>query len=196
VLASTSLAPRGGPPWSFSLHYDPGRLQDKRRYALRARIEADGRLLFTSTDHIPAFDRNDSSPVNIQVTPVGGGRTPPAPDVSLTDTYWKLTQIDSEPATLGAGGREVHMVLTSEGARLRGFSGCNRFTGSYELGGRRLRFGQLASTRMACVEGMEQEQRFLTLLAGAVRYIITGNVMSLYDGGGQLILRFRAVALT
>ena len=87
------------------------------------------------------------------------------------------------------------MVLATEGARLHGFSGCNRFTGSYELNQEYLHLSQLASTRMACVEGMELEQRFLTLLAGVLRYTITGEDMALYDSGERLILRFRAIAL-
>jgi len=201
VIATTRIVPQGGPPWTFSLAYDPGKLHDRGRYVLRARIEADGRLLFISTRQIPAFDENAGSPVDILVSRVG--RTPPdgrtsahTPDVSLTDTYWKLTEIDGQPAALGAGERELHLVLTSEeGVRVRGFSGCNRFTGSYELNEDQLRFKALAVTRMACREGMEQEQRFLEALGGVVRFTVSGDSLALYTGDERLILRFRAIAL-
>lgn len=56
---------------------------------------------------------------------------------------------------------EVHMVLVTEGNRVRRFAGCKRFMGTYELKEGQLQFRPLASTRMACMEGMEQEQRFL-----------------------------------
>jgi putative lipoprotein len=200
VIATTSLGPQGGPPWAFSLAYDPQKLHGRGRYVLRARIEADGRLLFINTEQIPAFDRDAGPPVKILVSRVGGapeGRRTSAslPDVSLTDTYWKLTEIDGQAAVLGAGGREPHMVLTSEGGQVRGFSGCNRFMGSYQQIESQLRFKPLAATQMACLEGMEQEQRFLEALGEVVRFTINGDSLTLYTGDERLLLRFKAIAL-
>jgi hypothetical protein len=98
---------------------------------LRARIEVEDQLMFINTRQIPAFDREAGAPTQILVSrvgerPLGGSTSTPIPNVSLTDTYWKLTEIDGQPAILGAGRRELHMVLNSEGAHVRGFSGCNR----------------------------------------------------------------------
>ena len=87
------------------------------------------------------------------------------------------------------------MVLTSEGDHVRGFSGCNRFTGDYERNESTLRFKPLAATRMACLEGMQQEQRFLGLLGEVARFTISGDSLALYSGDERLILRFEAVAL-
>ena len=200
VIASTSLVPEGGPPWSFSLEYDPRRLHGHGRYVLRARIEADGQLLFINTRQIPAFDSAAGSPVEIRVSRVGGtppgeNTSAPTPDVSLTDTYWKLTEIDGQPAALGAGGRELHLVLASEGVRIHGFSGCNRFTGNYVLSESQLRLTPLATTRMACREGMEQEQRFLDALGAVIRFSIRGDSLTFYTGDERRILRFHAIAL-
>ena len=89
----------------------------------------------------------------------------------------------------------LNMVLTSEGLGLRGFFGCNRFTGSYELNDSQLHFSPLAATRMACMEGMEQEQRFLKSLTEAVRFTISGDSLALYSNDVRLVLRFKAVAL-
>jgi putative lipoprotein len=200
VIATTRIVAQGGPPWTFSLAYDPRKLHDRGRYVLRARIEVDGQLIFTSTQGIPAFDREAGAPIAIRVSRVGertpgGSAAAPIPGAGLTDSYWRLTEIDGEPAILGAGQRELHMVLTSAGNHVRGFSGCNRFTGDYERKESQLRFKPLAATRMACLEGMEQEQRFLGLLGGVVRFTISGDSMALYSGDGRLILRFEAVAL-
>jgi putative lipoprotein len=200
VIATTSIVPEGGPPWAFSLAYDPRRLHDRGRYVLRARIEADGQLLFITTRQIPAFDREAGAPVEILVsrvggTPPSGRKSAPVPDASLTDTYWRLIEIDGQPATLGAGQRELHMVLTSAGNHVRGFSGCNRFTGDYERNKSQLRFKPLAATRMACLEGMDLEQHFLESLGEVVRFTLSGDSMALYSGDGRLILRFEAVAL-
>ena len=48
---------------------------------------------------------------------------------------------------------------------------------------------------MASLEGMEQEQRFLTSLGEVVRFTISGDSLALYSGDERLILRFEAVAL-
>ena len=200
LIATTRFAPEAGQPWVFSLEYDPAKLHDKGRYVLRARIEAEGRLLFTSTEHIPAFDRNPEEPMKIVVSQIAsrpaGGNVPPAkPDASLTNTYWKLIELNGQPAALGAGNRELHMVLTTEGDRVKGFSGCNKFTGNYQRRDDQLHFKPLASTRMACISGMGQEKRFLDVLGNVVRYALIGESLSLYDRHDQLILRFESVYL-
>ena len=117
------------------------------------------------------------------------------PDASLTETYWKLTQLGGQPAALGAGQRELHLVLTAGGNRARGFSGCNTFTGSYERNDTQLRVGPLASTGKACLDGMELERRFLDALAVTARYTIRGDRLELFDAAGQPILAFDAVYL-
>ena len=198
VIATTRFAPEGGPPWMFSLEYDPHRLQDKGRYVLRARIEADGRLLFINTESIPAFEDNAGAPVQVLVSRVGrgrGGEGAKIPDASLTETYWKLIELGGQAAVVGAGGREPHMLLASDGSRVHGFSGCNRFTGSYRRTDGQLSFTRLASTRTACMEGMEQEQRFLDALGRTSRFTIRGDQLTLDSADAQPSMRFVAVAL-
>lgn len=58
VIATTRFAPKGGPPWEFGLPYDPAKIHPKRRYTLRGRIEANDRLLFINTEHIPIFENS------------------------------------------------------------------------------------------------------------------------------------------
>jgi putative lipoprotein len=64
VLATVQLTSRGGPPYAFAIDYDPGRIDKRRRYALRASISVGDSLMFTSTDYIDAFSGN---PVEILV---------------------------------------------------------------------------------------------------------------------------------
>ena len=72
LIAETRFTPKGGPPFPFTLSYDPARTHDKGRYALRARILVSDKLMFTSTEHIPAFDRDLEKPVEILVSRVVG----------------------------------------------------------------------------------------------------------------------------
>ena len=45
----------GQGPFPFRLVYDPAAIDDRMTYGLRARIEQDGKLMFTSTEHIDPF---------------------------------------------------------------------------------------------------------------------------------------------
>lgn len=117
------------------------------------------------------------------------------PDVSLANTYWKLTEINGRTAVPGAGEKELSMILTTENHRMRGFAGCNRFTGTYAAGDGGLKIGPLAVERKACAEAMEQEQRFLEALERTARFTISGDHLALYSGDEKPILRFVAVYL-
>lgn len=199
-IAETSFRPQGGPPWDFTLEYDPEKIHDRGRYAIRARIEVNGQLMFTSTEQIPAFDQEPGTPVKILVYMVPGFRkndtgSSSKPDAGLTNTYWKLAELNGEPAALGAGERELHMVLIEEDNRVRGFSGCNQFTGGYTIEESQMKFSQMASTLMACMDGTEQEQRFLAVLKETDRFEISGEELSLFGSDNQLLLRFEAVYL-
>jgi putative lipoprotein len=56
------------PPYAFRLVYDPSVINERMTYGLRARIEMDGKLLFTSTEHIDPFGGEPGEPVRIMVT--------------------------------------------------------------------------------------------------------------------------------
>jgi putative lipoprotein len=69
VLEAVTLPGQPGPPYPFSLSYDAARIDPRMRYALRATISAQGRLLFTTTEYIDPFA---VSPVEILVYRVAG----------------------------------------------------------------------------------------------------------------------------
>src|SRR5471032_802817 len=89
----------------------------------------------------------------------------PAATQLLGDTQWQLASwanadgktrpVPSNPAGAVAGsadGAPITLNFSTQGGQRKanGFSGCNRFTGTYDLAGGELSFGPLASTRMAC----------------------------------------------
>ncbi len=83
---------------------------------------------------------------------------------AIIDQEWQVAEIDKQ--TVIEPGK-LTLILTKAG-KLAGFSGCNRFGGSYTLEGEQLSIQQnLFSTRMACLNDalMEQETRYLQLLA-------------------------------
>lgn len=62
----------GAGPYSFRLVYDPAAIDERMTYGLRARIEHDGKLMFTSTEHIDPFAGEPGEPVRIMVSRTGG----------------------------------------------------------------------------------------------------------------------------
>jgi putative lipoprotein len=217
VIATTTFAAHGGPPFPFVLEYDPAQLTTRGRYAVRATIRAEGRLLFTSTEHIPALELDPGQPIVLSrvggrpaagepVEPViaadevPGRAAVPAPatppEVSLASTYWKLQELDGVAAPLGAGGSEAHLVLEQGTDVVRGFAGCNSFRGTYESSGSVLRFGPLATTRMMCLEGMDLEHALLSALESVVAFEVRGDRLTLADSAGTARIIMQAVALT
>lgn len=116
-------------------------------------------------------------------------------DSPLRNTYWKLVRLNGRPVEAAERQREPHLIFASHELRISGSGGCNRITGSITLDGNKLRFGQMASTRMACVSGMEQEDRFLRSLSTIERYKINGSHLTLLDKSGAAVAEFDAVAL-
>jgi len=71
VMAATRVSPAGQVPIAFELQIDASRADPRHTYAIRARIEEGGRLLWINTVHIPV--RLDGSDVlRVRVDQVGG----------------------------------------------------------------------------------------------------------------------------
>ena len=122
----------------------------------------------------------------------GDAVQPVSPSVmfGLVGTGWSLTQLDGQPAGVGAGGAAPTLLLTAADSHASGFAGCNRLTGSYQLVGDRLRFSQIATTRMFCAGGMSLEQRYLTALEATRAYRLIGRDLELV-GDGRVVARFQ-----
>lgn len=71
ILASQAGPVKGNVPLPFHLSYDPAQVKPGHRYAVSARIELDGKLLFINTEHHGVkLDGSDQQPVRIKVDPV------------------------------------------------------------------------------------------------------------------------------
>jgi heat shock protein HslJ/uncharacterized lipoprotein NlpE involved in copper resistance len=109
----------------------------------------------------------------------------------LIDTPWVLIELANEPVAAGAGEREATIRFMTEG-RVAGFSGCNRFNGSYTLEGRLLRLGSLAVTQMACADGAGVEAEYMKALEATRQFQIHRGTLDLLDAVGRNAARFRA----
>lgn len=70
-LGRVTLDGSEGPPFAFSIPYDPARIDPRGRYAVRARITLDGQLLFTSDTLHPVISGGHPDTVEIPLRQVG-----------------------------------------------------------------------------------------------------------------------------
>ncbi len=114
------------------------------------------------------------------------------PTTKLENTRWKLVELNDKPVTPVSDRQEAYLQLESKGKRLAGSGGCNRILGGYELTGDQIRFTKIASTRMACIKGMETEQEFLKALEATTGFKLSGRNLELY-GDGKLLAKLEAI---
>ncbi|MFZ8843775.1 META domain-containing protein [Thermoflexus sp.] len=116
----------------------------------------------------------------------GGGRSRPDP---LHGTSWNLISLEGTAPLPG-----TRITVTFDAGVIQGSSGCNRFSGAYEISGDRIAIHDVRSTLMACIkpEGvMDQEQKFLALLMSSEGYQIMDGRLQL-TRSGQVLLTFMA----
>ena len=110
----------------------------------------------------------------------------------LTGTDWRLV-------SLGPAGAEVNVVPGTtvtlkfgDDGRASGSTGCNSYSGTYEVRGDNLSFGRLISTRRACLDqnANEQEQRFLSFLEMASRFRLNSDRLTIFSDRGRNVLNF------
>jgi heat shock protein HslJ len=128
-------------------------------------------------------------------TPVAPTFTAPTAASSPTPVAIDLNQLYANPWTLVAYGDPANPTvvqgvtsLTAQFAAdgtLTGFGGCNNYSGTYQAGtDGTMQIGALATTQMACAEGMDQETAYLNALQTASSFSFTGQ--------GQLQIKYVA----
>lgn len=121
---------------------------------------------------------------------------PPASSkASLTNTYWKLVELDGARVTMTPEQeREVRITLDDNG-KVSGFTGCNRVMGGYTVAADVLRFTQLGGTRMMCPPpAMQLESAVLAHLNSVTGFRIEGEQLILLKDGAP-VARYESVYL-
>jgi len=184
------------PPIHFTIQYDPTQIQPNHIYAVRARISEGGRLLFTTDQRYQVLTQGHGSEIGVmmlrRVAGVTGSSDAPAVQLPLRETYWKLAQLEERLVTPADTQQEANLVFHSEGGRVTGSGGCNRLMGTYVADGSALHFNGVASTRMACMHGMEIETSFLATLEHVRSWKVTGQQLDLLDESDKVLARFMA----
>ncbi|HEX2463012.1 MAG TPA: META domain-containing protein [Thermoanaerobaculia bacterium] len=109
------------------------------------------------------------------------------PATTIEGVSWRLMEISSlDAATLDQSPRAIARFADG---RLRGFSGCNRFTGSYTLAGDRVTVGRQTHTVNKCADpAIDVETRLKQAFATPVRYsIVDGRLQCTSESGTKMV---------
>ena len=96
---------------------------------------------------------------------------------TLLSRDWRLVGLASSAAP-SATGPGASLRLDPD-QRATGFTGCNRFSASYQIEGDSIRFDGFRTTRRACTQGLEVETTFLRALEDARTYRVRGGELQL-----------------
>lgn len=114
----------------------------------------------------------------------------PAEGENLTRGQWDLTELGGLMVSDSLNQKPFIMFTAGVQNRVSGFSGCNRFSGSFELtGANGIRFSQMVSTKMAC-PSMDVETKFLDAVQSATNWTLNIDDLS-FSNGSNVTARFR-----
>ncbi len=182
--------------WPVAMEADNATLE--RAYG-QAKVAAGAPLLVTVEGRLEPRRRMDAEGTETSLIVERFVRTWPRETcgsmnaVTLEDTYWALLELNGKGIVVEVNDKAPFLELSSKKASAFGFGGCNRFFGTYQATARSLSFGAMGATRMACPEGMDQEQELFTVLAATTRYEIHGSKLLLF-ADTTVVARFEARA--
>lgn len=111
----------------------------------------------------------------------GSGFTTP----ELAGTRWVVTSIDGRAPI----GPAITADFSNDG-RVSGDAGCNGYSGPLIQDGRKVQFGELLSTRRACVDDgrQRQETRLLDIMQGSATLQLNRGRLTVRADEGYLVL--------
>lgn len=113
-------------------------------------------------------------------------------DLSLEGKTWNLTAFN-DGQNLVSVMPDAQISAEFKAGNISGTGGCNSYSGAFTQEGKKLSFGPLAATEMACLEPaglMEQEAAYLSALSKVASYSMTGNKLTLFDAAGLRLAEF------
>lgn len=130
------------------------------------------------------------------IPPCSAKTSPPSSE--LRHTKWVLVRWNLPPNARGEvrtrqipqgdNSNPIQITFESNGDRISGSTGCNRFTAQINEDARGFTFAQIASTKMACsLERMELEQDFLYELKDYRSIVRNGDQLLMIGANGEVL---------
>ena len=87
---------------------------------------------------------------------------------------------------------ELTIIFNDSLKTVSGYSGCNRFNGTYILDGSKIKFDQLVSTKMSCPEEKnEVESKMIEALADVNSFILEEETLTLMKNEKNMLTAFK-----
>jgi heat shock protein HslJ len=147
-------------------------------------------LAACSTSHRPPPPGPGTTEPPPVTVPIQRPRPSPAAAKSLAGTRWHLVRLEGHDVI---DGSKASLIISREG-RMGGNASCNTMFGHVTVDGRKIAFGQMGSTKMACVQDgvMEQERRYFAALKRAATWRIEGDTLYLTSLARKDVLVYEA----
>ncbi|MEX0284014.1 MAG: YbaY family lipoprotein [Paracoccaceae bacterium] len=174
-----------GVPTVFKLSFEPGQIDERHSYAVRADIRVDGQLMFTNTSAYPVLTRGAGATADIVVE-----RVNVAGQASILGTDWTVVSLGDQPLELD----RMPTISFSEDGAVGIFAGCNRYVGTFETDDGSFKLSDnMAGTLMACPPEIDEiERKFLDLMQSVSVVNNNGQVLTLSDADRVLLIRAKA----
>ena len=114
---------------------------------------------------------------------------------SFFNTYWRIDEIAGTAIVQDDSFRwEPHLLLLEDGSRYSLTVGCNLMRGGVSVDSEKVSFTSAASTMMACPPPIDElEQTIGKALGQVIRFVITGDSLTLMSEDGIVLVSLTAV---
>ncbi len=97
-----------------------------------------------------------------------------SPDAGWGRQRWVVVEMKGVPVQQSGSRRDAYINFEVIDKKFTGNGGCNQISGNYTLDKNTIRFGEVISTKMSCVD-IEFENVFMSTLSSIDRYEANGN---------------------
>lgn len=112
-----------------------------------------------------------------------------SPDAGWGQQNWVLVEMKGVPVQQSGGRRDAHLRFEVREKKFSGNGGCNQLSGNYTIDKSDIRFSEVISTKMSCVD-IDFENTFLSILNNIDRYEQRDNQL-LLKRKREILLVFR-----
>ena len=106
----------------------------------------------------------------------------------LYEKTWVLSYINGKKVEPGESGKTPQLQFSKADGKLTGNTGCNNLTGTFSISGDgAMKFGALATTRMACL-GPNLENVFTAVINRTNKFAVSNTLLLLYDNESLLAI--------
>lgn len=186
MIAKTKAKALNSSPIPFELKFDSQTLNlDNHHYALQAKITDGKKILFASTANNPVFTTAEND-TQIFVEMVSNSST--SENKQQLIGSWVINALNGAKPK---GQTRLSVQFSADG-RASIYSGCNNLGSDVKIDKKKITFGLLMSTQMACdTVLMEQEQKLIKAMTRITNFTMNADGLTLLDAQSKPVLKLK-----